>query len=53
MNIDPALLELSDRVARLEVGQDYIKAILTAVAVPIYFQFINTLARKFKGRDSK
>ncbi len=50
---DTALIELAARVARLEVGQTYIMGILSAVAVPIYFQFINSLARKMQGRNHK
>ena len=49
---DP-LFDLSARVARLEAGQTYIMGILSAGAVPIYFQFINSLARRFKGRATR
>lgn len=47
---DSTIFDISQRVARLEVGQSYIIAVLSAVAVPIYFQFVLTLSRKIGGR---
>lgn len=47
------MASLMERVARLETGQNFIAGLLGAVAVPIYWQFINSIARKFSGREKR
>ncbi len=51
MNTENMLIDLTSRVAQLEQGQRIIFGMLAALALPIYTQFVNSVARKMKGRN--
>ena len=49
----PDIVDLSARVSILETKLDVVVKLTAAVAVPVYVQFLQMLARKIRGERRK